>query len=106
MERHRRAPRSFNSRVDAKARCFRLSSIFFTDDVLYNLWFFTSRIQSKKQWYFVPVWKSKFYGAFVPNRHVVFHAIDATPARWRGDAGSSPFVGAGPAASDVYKRQC
>ena len=27
------------------------------------------------------VWKSKFYGAF----------IDATPARWRGDAGSSPL---------------
>ena len=36
-----------------KARCFRLSSIFLTDDVLYNLWFFTSRIQSRKQWYFV-----------------------------------------------------
>ena len=34
-----------------------------------------------------PVWKSKFYGAFVLNR-VVLHAIDAsparTPARWRG----------------------
>jgi len=28
------------------------------------------------------VWKSKFY-------RVVLHAIDATPARWRGDAGSS-----------------
>ena len=26
------------------------------------------------------MWKSKFYGAF--------HAIDATPARWRGDAGA------------------
>ena len=37
------------------------------------------------------VWKSKFYGAFVPNRRVVLHAIDATPARWRGDAGSSPL---------------
>jgi hypothetical protein len=37
----------------------------------------------------VPVWKSKFYGAFVLNRRVVLHAIDATPARWRGDAGSS-----------------
>ena len=30
-----------------------------------------------------PVWKSKFYGAFVLNRRVVLHAIDATPARWR-----------------------
>ena len=39
----------------------------------------------------VPVWKSKFYGAFVLNRRVVLHAIDATPARWRGDAGSSPL---------------
>ena len=25
----------------------------------------------------------KFYGAFVLNRRVVLHAIDATPARWR-----------------------
>ena len=38
-----------------------------------------------------PVWKSKFYGAFVLNRRVVLHAIDAMPARWRGDAGSSPL---------------
>jgi hypothetical protein len=35
------------------------------------------------------VWKSKFYGAFVLNRRVVLHAIDATPALWRGDAGFS-----------------
>ena len=35
---------------------------------------------------FQPVWKSKFYGAF--------DAIDATPARWRGGAGSSPLDGA------------
>jgi hypothetical protein len=35
------------------------------------------------------VWKSNFYGAFVLNHRVVLHAIDATPARWRGDAGSS-----------------
>ena len=27
-----------------------------------------------------PVRKSKFYGAFVLNRRVVLHAIDATPA--------------------------
>ena len=27
------------------------------------------------------VWKSKFYSAFVLNRRVVLHAIDATPAR-------------------------
>jgi len=27
----------------------------------------------------------------VLNRRVVLHAIDATPARWRGDAGSSPL---------------
>ena len=40
---------------------------------------------------FWPVWKSKFYGAFVLNRRVDLHAIDATPARWRGDAGSSPL---------------
>ena len=35
------------------------------------------------------MWKSKFYGAFVLNHRVVLQAIDATPARWRGDAGSS-----------------
>ena len=33
------------------------------------------------------------------NRRVVLHAIDATPARWRGDAGSSPLDGASTAAS-------
>ena len=37
------------------------------------------------------MWKSKFYGAF--------DAIDATPARWRGDAGSSPLDRASTAAS-------
>ena len=45
------------------------------------------------------VWKSKFYGAFVLNHRVVLHAIDATPARWRGDAGSSPLDGARTATS-------
>jgi hypothetical protein len=35
--------------------------------------------------------KSKFYGAFVLNRRVDLRAIDATPARWRGGAGSSPL---------------
>ena len=43
------------------------------------------------------VWK--FYGAFVLNRRDVLHAIDATPARWRGGAGSSPLDGARTAAS-------
>ena len=32
-----------------------------------------------------PVQKSKFHGAFVLNQRVVLHAIDATPARRRGD---------------------
>ena len=41
----------------------------------------------------------KFYGAFVLNRRVVLHAIDATLARWRGDAFSSPLDGASTAAS-------
>jgi hypothetical protein len=47
----------------------------------------------------LPVRKSKFYGAFVLNHRVVLHAIDATPARWRGDAGSSPLAGASAATS-------
>ena len=38
---------------------------------------------------FLPVRKSKFYGAFVLNSRVDLQAIDAPPARWRGDAGSS-----------------
>ena len=33
--------------------------------------------------------EKNFYGAFVLNRRVVLHAIDATPARWRGVAGTS-----------------
>ena len=49
--------------------------------------------------WFAPVWKSKFYDAFVLNHSVVLHAIDATPARCRGDAGSSPPDGASTAAS-------
>jgi hypothetical protein len=28
---------------------------------------------------------NQIYGAFVLNRRVDLHAIDATPARWRGD---------------------
>ena len=34
----------------------------------------------------------KFYGAFVLNRRIVLHAIDASLARWRGEAGSSPHA--------------
>ena len=45
------------------------------------------------------VWKSKFYGAVVLNRRVGLHAIDATPARWRGDVVSSPLDRARTAAS-------
>jgi hypothetical protein len=35
----------------------------------------------------------------VLNRRVVLHAIGATPARWRGVAGSSPLNGASAATS-------
>jgi len=45
------------------------------------------------------VWKSKFHGALVLNLRVDLHAIDATPARWRGDAGSSPLGRASTAVS-------
>ena len=50
-----------------------------------------------------PVWKSKFSGAFVLHHRVVLHAIDAMPARWRGDAGSSPLDRARTAASSPRK---
>ena len=45
------------------------------------------------------VWKSKFYDAFVLNRRVDLHAIDATPARLRCGAGSSQLDGASMTAS-------
>jgi hypothetical protein len=38
------------------------------------------------------VWKSKFYGALVLNHRVVLHAIDATPARRRGDVAPDALV--------------
>ena len=40
---------------------------------------------------------NQIYGAF----RVDLHAIDATPARWRGGAASSPLDGAGTAASST-----
>ena len=42
----------------------------------------------------IPVLKSKFYkfyGVFVMNLRVDLHAIDAMPARWRGNVESSPL---------------
>ena len=42
---------------------------------------------------------NQIYGAFVLNRRVDLHAIDATPARWRGYLGSSPLDGASAATS-------
>ncbi len=43
------------------------------------------------------------------NHRLNLHAIDATPARWRGDAGSSPLDGASTAASsprNVLVKNC
>ena len=53
-----------------------------------------------------PVRKSKFYGAFVLNHRVVLHAVDAMPARWRGNAGSSPLDRARTAASSPRNDLC
>ena len=47
---------------------------------------------------------NQIYGAFVLNCRVDLHAIDAAPARWRGDAGSSPLDGASTAASSPSTR--
>ena len=63
---------------------FALTGLVVTQQVGENPWHFCPSPQ------FVAVWKSKFYGVFVLNRRVVLHAIDATPAQWRGDVGSSP----------------
>jgi len=38
-----------------------------------------------------PVWKSKFYGAFVLNHRVDLHAIEQASRRWRGGARFSPL---------------
>ena len=46
---------------------------------------------------------NQIYGAFVLNRRVDLHAIDATPARWRGDDGSSPLDGASAATSSCTR---
>ena len=42
---------------------------------------------------------NQIYGAFVLNSCVDLHAIDATPARWRGGVGSSPLGGTSAATS-------
>ena len=64
-------------------------------EVCGNVWFqATARVNT-----LFAVLKSKFYDAFVLNHRVVLHAIDATPARWRGGAGSSPLDRARMAAS-------
>ena len=68
----------------------------FASPLLHVQWW---RMMTDEAQMFKTVWKSKFYGAFVLNRRVDLHAIDATPARWRGDAGSSPLDRARSAAS-------
>jgi hypothetical protein len=45
----------------------------------------------------------KIREAFVLTRRVDIHAIDATPTRWRSDAGSSPLDGANAAACVAKK---
>ena len=47
----------------------------------------------------------KFYGAFVLNRRVDLHAIDARPARWRGGVGLSLLDGASTTASSPTRRR-
>ena len=41
-----------------------------------------------------PVWKPNVAAHLRPRPNHGLHAIDATPARWRGDVGSSPLDGA------------
>ena len=60
---------------------------------VHAVWEFLEYVGNTVVFMLAAVWKSKFHGAFVLNR-VVLHAKDATPARWRGDAGSSPLDGA------------
>ena len=62
---------------------FALTGLVVTQQVGENPWHFCPSPQ------FVAVW----------NRRVLLHAIDATPARWRGDVGSSPLDGASAATS-------
>ena len=46
---------------------------------------------------------NQIYVAFVLNSRVDLHAIDATPARWRGGFGSSPLNGASAATPSPRK---
>ena len=46
-----------------------------------------------------PVWKSNVAAHLLPRPNHDLHAIDATPVRWHGGAGSSPLDGASTAAS-------
>ena len=65
---------------------FALTGLVVTQQVGENPWHFCPSPQ------FVAVW----------NRRVLLHAIDATPARWRGDVGSSPLDGASTAVHSTH----
>ena len=58
---------------------------------VHAVWEFLEYVGNTVVFMLAAVWISKIYGAFALNRRVVLHANDATPARWRGDAGSSPL---------------
>ena len=72
----------------------------FASPLLHVQWW---RMMTDEAQMFKTVRKSTFYRAFVLNRRIDLHAIDATRARWRGDAGSSPLDGASTAASSTRR---
>ena len=81
------------SRYLRQRHCARDADRFVHDNISGSFTFCNASASSR------PVWKSKFYGAFMLNHRVGLHAIDATPARWRGGDGSPPLDRARTAAS-------
>ena len=72
------------ARKAKKLQATRLGFLFLYITILLGVWILAlrhNRISLYELEYSPsrPVWKSKFHGAFVLNRRVVLHAIDATP---------------------------
>ena len=80
------------SRDESRSTSSSLASAWLRDDARSS--FRRRRTSSAKS-----AWSRAACSDLCGNHRVVLHAIDATPARWRGDAGSSPLDQARTAAS-------
>ena len=92
------------ARKAKKLQATRLGFLFLYITILFGVWILAlrhNRISLYELEYSPsrPVWKSKFHGAFVLNRRVVLHTIDATPARCAPDSLVDLCTGHGRSAS-------